>query len=52
MNLRVKDVKMSASKLMYKSDFMSIESTLNVSVNVKFKQHIYSDLYILRYMKE
>ncbi len=29
--IRVKDVKMSASKEMDKSDFMSIESTLNGS---------------------
>ena len=80
----VKDVKMSASKEMYKSDFVSIESTLNVSKmstfkvsnkflenkmskfgwnNVtlsfsvtqfmqKFKQHAYSDVYILKYLKE
>ncbi len=33
----VKDVKMSASKEMYKSDFMSIERTLNVSKVSTFK---------------
>ncbi len=33
----VKDVKMSASKEIYKKDFMSIESTLNVSKVSTFK---------------
>ncbi len=83
----VKDVKKSASKEIYKNDFMSLESTLNVFKRkvkclllrfqkflenkmsiwlklcyiviqcntifmYKFKQHAYSDLYILKYIKE
>uniref|UniRef100_A0A672QGL6 NOL1/NOP2/NSUN 5/7 ferredoxin-like domain-containing protein n=1 Tax=Sinocyclocheilus grahami TaxID=75366 RepID=A0A672QGL6_SINGR len=37
LNMRVKDVKMSASKEIYKSDFISRESTLNVSKASTFK---------------
>ncbi len=35
--MRVKDVKMSTSKEIYKIDFMSIESTLNISKVSTFK---------------